>query len=82
MLELKYETITVDAGERMILIYPNYCGGMPAVNAITMKDGKPVWTQGNCAMCLGCLHRCPKFAIQYDDATKNHGQYQHPDEAH
>ncbi|MBR3839625.1 MAG: EFR1 family ferrodoxin [Erysipelotrichales bacterium] len=49
------------------------------VNVITMKDGKPVWTKKNCAMCLGCLHRCPKFAIQYDDKTKNHGQYQHPD---
>lgn len=32
----------------------------------------------NCAMCLGYLHRCPKFAIQYDDKTKNHGQYLHP----
>ena len=31
-------------------------------------------------MCLGYLHRCPKFAIQYDDKTKDHGQYLHPDE--
>lgn len=29
-------------------------------------------------MCLGCLHRCPKFAIQYDDRTREHGQYRHP----
>ena len=50
------------------------------VNAIEMKNGKPTWTKKNCAMCLGCLHRCPKFAIQYDDKTKNHGQYLHPDE--
>ena len=34
----------------------------------------------NCAMCLGYPHRCPKFAIQHDDKTKDHGQYLHPDE--
>ena len=56
------------------------CAKNCPVNAIEMKDGKPTWTKKNCAMCLGCLHRCPKFAIQYDDKTKNHGQYLHPDE--
>lgn len=50
------------------------------VGAIELKDGKPAWIKENCAMCLGCLHRCPKFAIQYDDKTRNHGQYLHPDE--
>lgn len=49
------------------------------VNAIEMKNGKPTWIKKNCAMCLGCLHRCPRFAIQYDDKTKDHGQYIHPD---
>ena len=29
-------------------------------------------------MCLGCLHRCPKFAIQYGRNTKKHGQYTNP----
>ena len=29
-------------------------------------------------MCLGCLHRCPKFAIQYGSRTKKHGQYTNP----
>ena len=29
---------------------------------IEMRDGKPVWVKGKCVMCLGCLHRCPKFA--------------------
>lgn len=56
------------------------CAKNCPVNAIEMKDGKPTWTKKNCSMCLGCLHRCPKFAIQYDDKTKNHGQYLHPDE--
>ena len=50
------------------------------VNAIEMKDGKPVWVKDHCALCFSCLHRCPKFAIYYGNgATKKHGQYVHPD---
>lgn len=56
------------------------CARMCPVGAIEMKEGKPHWVKKNCAMCLGCLHRCPAFAIQYGDQTKNHGQYLHPDE--
>ena len=33
--------------------------------AKSMKDVYPVWKETECEMCLGCLHRCPKFAIQY-----------------
>ena len=30
-------------------------------------------------MCLGCLHRCPKFAISYGNGkTDRHGQYKNP----
>lgn len=47
------------------------------VQAIEMKDGRPTWVKEHCAMCLGCLHRCPSFAIQYGKKTKDHGQYQH-----
>lgn len=45
---------------------------------IEMLDGKPVWVKGKCVMCLGCLHRCPKFAIQYGENTRRHGQYTNP----
>ena len=48
------------------------------VQAIEMKDGKPVWIKEQCTMCLGCLHRCPKFAIQYGKKTAKHGQYRNP----
>ena len=48
------------------------------VNAISIENGKPVWTKEKCVMCLGCLHRCPKFAIQYGSRTKRHGQYLNP----
>jgi len=54
------------------------CGKNCPVQAIQMKDGKPVWVKESCAMCLRCLHHCPKFAIQYDNRTKKHGQYVHP----
>ena len=48
------------------------------VQAIQIKEGKPVWVKDQCVMCLGCLHHCPKFAIQYGRNTKKHGQYVHP----
>ena len=52
------------------------CAKNCPVKAIEIVDKKPVWKKSQCAMCLGCLHRCPKFAIQYGNgATKKHGQY-------
>ncbi|MBR2928757.1 MAG: EFR1 family ferrodoxin [Oscillospiraceae bacterium] len=56
------------------------CAQNCPVGAIELKNGKPTWIQKNCVMCLSCLHRCQKFAIQYEDKTRNHGQYLHPDE--
>lgn len=46
--------------------------------AIRMENGRPAWVKDRCIMCLGCLHRCPKFAIQNGRKTKEHGQYTHP----
>lgn len=54
------------------------CAKKCPVNAIEIEDGKPVWTKDKCVMCLGCLHRCPKFSIQYGNNTKTHGQYKNP----
>lgn len=45
------------------------------VKAIQMKDEKPAWVKEKCAICLRCLHSCPKFAIQYGEKTSRHGQY-------
>lgn len=47
-------------------------------NAIKMGNKKPVWIKNRCTLCLGCLHRCPVFAIQYGRSTKKHGQYVNP----
>lgn len=55
------------------------CSRQCPVSAIQMSDNKhPIWVKETCAMRLGCLHRCPTFAIQYDQKTQSHGQYTHP----
>jgi ferredoxin len=54
------------------------CKNQCPVEAIMIQDKKPVWVKEKCTMCLGCLHRCPKFSIQYGKNTKKHGQYVNP----
>ena len=54
------------------------CAKKCPVQAIEMQDRRPVWRKERCVMCLGCLHRCPRFAIQYGRRTKAHGQYTNP----
>lgn len=62
------------------------CAQKCPVQAISMAPNRdaqsssgqhPVWTKEKCAICLGCLHRCPKNAINYG-ASAGHGQYLHP----
>ena len=54
------------------------CAKKCPVKAIELQNGKPVWVQDKCVMCLGCLHGCPKFSIQHGKNTKKHGQYKNP----
>lgn len=54
------------------------CARKCPVGAIEMRDKRHVWAKDKCAMCLGCLHRCPKFAIQRGKNTRRHGQYTNP----
>ncbi len=53
------------------------CEKLCPVDAIRIQGGKPVWVKDKCAMCLGCLHHCPEFAIQRGEKTALHGQYVH-----
>lgn len=53
------------------------CERLCPVDAIKIQNSKPVWVKEKCAMCLGCLHRCPEFAIQRGEKTAIHGQYVH-----
>lgn len=54
------------------------CAKKCPVNAIEMQNKCPVWVKEKCTICLGCLHRCPKFAIEYGKNTAKHGQYINP----
>ncbi len=55
------------------------CAGKCPVQAIEIRDKRPVWVKDECALCFRCLHHCPKFAIQYGNGkTKQHGQYRNP----
>ena len=51
---------------------------VPTFLAEWMREKRPEWVKEKCALCLGCLHRCPKFAIQYGKNTQRHGQYTNP----
>ena len=53
------------------------CAEQCPTEAIEIQSGKPVWVKDKCAMCLGCLHCCPEFAIQRGSKTAMHGQYTH-----
>ena len=56
----------------------NHCGlcakVCPNANIKMSAEGTPQW-QGNCAMCLSCIHRCPVRAIQYGNQTQKKGRY-------
>jgi ferredoxin len=54
------------------------CKKQCPIEAIEIQDNKPIWVKEKCTLCLGCLHRCPKFSIQYGKNTKKHGQYINP----
>lgn len=54
------------------------CAAQCPIQAITIQDGRPVWSKESCLLCLGCVHKCPKNAIAYTQATIGHGQYVNP----
>ena len=43
-------------------------------HAITLRDGKPVWT-AQCFQCLRCINECPEQAIQYGKYTAGRRRY-------
>lgn len=55
------------------------CARLCPERAIEIRDGKPVWVKDKCALCLGCLHRCPKQAIQKGTKTAGRRRYVHPE---
>ncbi len=53
------------------------CESICPMQTIKIENKKPVW-KGECAGCLGCLHRCPQSIIQYGKSTEKNGRYVHP----
>ncbi|WP_289736814.1 EFR1 family ferrodoxin [Paramuribaculum intestinale] len=55
------------------------CARKCPMGNITMTPGHgPEWGT-DCALCLGCYHRCPVHAVNYGRATASKGQYHSPE---
>lgn len=54
------------------------CSAICPAEAISMVDGRPVWTKDKCLKCCGCINRCPVSAIQYGKRTSSRGWYVNP----
>jgi len=51
------------------------CARICPIQAIQLKDGKPVWVKKDCTQCMGCINRCPQQAIQLGSGTRDRGRY-------
>ncbi len=51
------------------------CASGCSADAITMRDGKPVWTKTQCWQCLHCINECSQKAIQYGENTAERRRY-------
>lgn len=54
------------------------CTDVCPESMITLENGVPVWNADACTMCLGCLQRCPRAAIQHGDATAGRSRFLNP----
>lgn len=51
------------------------CAKICPRQVIKIKEGKPIWVEKQCELCLACLHRCPVKAINYGKKTAKNGRY-------
>lgn len=54
------------------------CQKVCPVDAIVLNDRRPQWVKEQCQMCMACINRCPKQAIEYGKKTQKHGRYVNP----
>lgn len=54
------------------------CARQCPLSVIKIENRRPVWAKKMCTLCLGCLHVCPKKAINFDGKTERRGQYHNP----
>ena len=45
---------------------------------IGICEGRPVWNSDSCTLCLACLHRCPRAAIDLGESTVGKRRYVNP----
>lgn len=50
------------------------CARQCPTGNIALRQGRPRWG-ADCTQCLGCIHRCPRRAIDYGRATAQKGRY-------
>ncbi|MCX7711585.1 MAG: EFR1 family ferrodoxin [Clostridia bacterium] len=53
------------------------CQKVCAFDNIRIVDGKPQW-QHQCQQCFGCIHLCPKAAVQIGKSTEKKKRYRNP----
>jgi len=54
------------------------CEKICPMNCIKIIDKRPKWNNNICSCCLGCVHRCPVMAIQYNKKTEKRSRYYNP----
>ena len=55
-------------------VHCGFCEKICPVENIKRPEGSPVW-QHHCVECLGCLHICPKKAIDLGEVTRGRKRY-------
>lgn len=51
------------------------CVKICPTRTIELRGGRPVWRKEACALCLGCINRCPQLAIEYGNKTQGKKRY-------
>ena len=51
------------------------CAKRCLVQAIEMRDKKPVWVKERCEKCSACINCCPKEAIEFGEWSKGVYRY-------
>lgn len=54
------------------------CAEVCPDRVISVEDGRPVWNADSCTLCLACLHRCPRAAIDLGESTAGKRRYTNP----
>lgn len=79
------EHISTAAGTSKLRVTDKCAGCGKCANVCPMScihiehaHASPVW-EGECTMCLGCLHHCPNGAIEYENQTLRKKRYLNPD---